>query len=181
MSVRTLRRTFASPFVITLAAIPAACMVQSPPPRGGGQPVPTTEQQSRPQPTEGGAMRQQGAEQGREQGPTTAPTAPTTVISNPPRPGAEQVAPTTDRRWTVTRDGNKCQAFVKVSCPPNTMCNPPPPQAYACTPEIVQGSSMKIVQWAGQLTCQVEPEPMKCPAGATCNPPRPRQVSCPSD
>ena len=79
MSARTVRRTFASSFVITLAAVPAACIVQSAPPsRGGPPPV----SQPGPQPTE----------QAQPAQPT--PAEPTVgVVSNPPRPGTEQATP----------------------------------------------------------------------------------------
>lgn len=184
MSVRTLRRTFASPFVLTLATIPAACMVQSAPPRGGGQPpqqqsYPTDPQQPQQQPDQSmqrpaEAMPHQGVEQ--TQGPTPSP------MSNPPRPGAEQAtAPSGDRHWTVMKQGDRCVSHAKAVCPPNAMCNPPPPKAYACTPEVTQNAPLKIVQWAGQKTCQIETEPMNCPRNASCNPPRPQQVTCPSD
>ncbi|MBL0220677.1 MAG: hypothetical protein IPQ07_43270 [Myxococcales bacterium] len=179
MSVRQLRRTFASPFVITLAAIPAACMVQSAPPRAGNPnqmtPGPSVAQ---PQPTDpnGPPSDPNGMPQRPvEVGPTTPPP---TVISNPPRPTGA-VKATTESHWTVMKQGDKCQAFVKVSCPPNAMCNPPPPRAYACTPEITPTTPLKIVQYVGAEFCQVETAPMECPPNVMCNPPPPTRVACP--
>jgi hypothetical protein len=173
MSARFQRRTFAAPFVVTLAG----CMVQSaPPPREPrAYPQPQPSPQPAPQPTVMSNPPRPGVEQ-------SQPTPPPTVISNPPRPGAEQSppAPTAgESHWTVMKQGNRCVAYVKTSCPAGAMCNPPPPTDYACTADITPKTPLKIVRWAGQATCVVEPEPMSCPPQATCNPPRPRQVSCP--
>lgn len=175
MSVRQQRRTFASPFVLTLAAIPAACMVQSAPPRGGGQmqPGPTTAQPTQPMAPGPGS---EGQPQRPVEGGPTAP--PPTIISNPPPP-TTAVKATSESHWTVMKQGDKCLAYVKVSCPPNAMCNPPPPRAYACTPEITPTAPLKIVQHTGAEFCEVETEPMQCPPNVMCNPPPPTRVACP--
>ena len=170
MSARFLRRTFASPFVITLAAIPAACVVQSaPPPRSG---PPPGERQPPPPPSEPAQ-------------PTPADPGPTrpVVISNPPRPGTEQATPPKEepakfeRHWTVMKLDGKCLAYAQTSCPAGASCNPPPPSNYACTPEVTDG--MKIVQWANTTGCHVETPAPPCPPKTMCNPPRPRAVTCP--
>ncbi len=171
MSARTIRRTFASSFVVTLATVPAACVVQSaPPPRSGPpmtQPGPQTSEPAQPTPADPG------------------PTTPQ-VISNPPPPGAEQATPPkpeapakTERHWTVMKIGGKCRAYVQVACPAGAICNPPPPTDYACTPEITDAAPMKIVQWANTTGCHVETPAPPCPPQTMCNPPRPRAVTCP--
>ena len=179
MSARLLRRTFASPFVITLAAIPA-CVVQSAPPSRGG-------------PTPG--PRQDGPRESRPAENTPAQTEPT-VVSNPPRPGTEQPTPPPrvisnppgpkqdapaqyERHWTVMKIGDKCQAYTDTTCPRGATCNPPPPTDYACTPEVTATQPMKIVQWANTTGCHVETAAPPCPPKKMCEPPRPRAVTCP--
>ncbi len=101
-------------------------------------------------------------------------------MSNPPRPGPEQATPaTSERHWTVTRQGDTCQAYTDVTCPKNATCNPPPPSAYACSPEITPTQPMKIVQWANTTGCHVETPAPPCPPKKMCEPPRPRAVTCP--
>jgi len=174
MSARFQRRTFAAPFVLTLAG----CMVQSAPP---SRPPPQEPHMNPPPPNDTPATETTPP-------PTTGPT--TGVISNPPRPGAEQQTPdqaqpkppkpdTYEAHWTVMKQGDRCVAYVKTSCPPGAMCNPPPPTDYVCTADITPQSPLKIERRAGQATCIVEPEPMNCPPNTMCNPPRPRQVACP--
>jgi hypothetical protein len=115
-----------------------------------------------------------------------------TTMSNPPRPHAEpgpeqtqpqpqQTGDTSETRWTVMKQGDKCLAYVKVECPAGTMCNPPRPSDYTCTPEITDTHPMKIVRWAGQDTCVVEGsgDSNNCPPRASCNPPPPQRVTCP--
>jgi hypothetical protein len=167
MSARLLRRTFASPFVVTLAAIPAACVTQSAPPSRSGpppgdrRPAPQTSEPAQPTPVRG----------------------ETTVMSNPPRPGIEQATPPNEepakveRHWTVMKLDGKCLAYAQTSCPAGATCNPPPPSNYACTPDVTDG--MKIVQWANTTGCHVETPAPPCPPKTMCNPPRPRAVTCP--
>ncbi|MEO7093465.1 MAG: hypothetical protein ABI175_09455 [Polyangiales bacterium] len=166
MSVRSLRRTFATPFVVTLAAIPA-CVVQSAPPRSGppvSQPAPQPSEPAQPTPAQ----------------PTDTKVV---AISNPPRPGTEQATPPKEepakfeRHWTVMKLDGKCLAYAQSSCPAGATCNPPPPSNYTCTPDVTDG--MKIVQWANTVGCHVETPAPPCPPKTMCNPPRPRAVPCP--
>ena len=163
MAARSVRKSFASPFVITLAA--AACVESAPPP-----------QQPAPQPT-----------------PAPAPSpAPPVVVTNPPPPssgGTAQTAQTYtfDQRWTVMKSSTGCQAMAKVECPkpskpggPVPTCNPPPPMKVACPDGWDGKESITIVQYANQANCMIEPPPMNCPKGAACNPPPPRKVACPT-
>lgn len=161
MSARTLRRTFASPFIVTVAA----CTMQSgPPPQGPGPGPGTAQHPGHGDPDSGRFQNQNGAPRPGDSAQTTGPT---------------QSADTSERHWTIQKQGGKCLAFSKVSCPPNVSCNPPRPSDYACTPDVAEGGSLAVVRWQGSTTCMVEQPPMNCPAGMSCNPPPPRQVSCP--
>lgn len=195
MAARSVRRSFASPFVITLAAaLPAAaCYVQPGPQRsggsgthatGGGQSTGTPDEPGHvnpPRPKQPPMENMPGTNAGAEQAP---PAGNTTVIANPPRPGPVPVAKQ-DRRWTVTRASGACSAYVSSTCPkpppgqPAPSCNPPPAMAYTCPATMADNSMIAVVQFAGQNTCQVEHPPIKCPAGAICNPPPPQKVACP--
>jgi len=172
MSARTLRRTFASPFVVTLAALPG-CMMQSAPPRS----QPSQMQPAQPSPP---VTNIANPPRPANDEPATSPppAPPPTVIANPPRPQTAQAA-TYERHWTVMRRGDKCEVYEDATCPPNATCNPPPPRAYACTQEVTQDVPLKIVQYTGSTTCQVERAPMKCPPKVMCNPPPPQKVTCP--
>ena len=86
---------------------------------------------------------------------------------------------TSERHWTISKNGGKCMAYTNVTCPPNATCNPPRPTEYACTPDLAEGGSVKVVRWAGSATCMVEQPPMNCPKNMSCNPPPPQQMACP--
>jgi len=166
MAARTPRRSFAAPFVITLATAPA-CYVSSAPPPQQPPAAPPAEQappQNAPAVVVANPPRPQPDPQ-----PTPA------VVMNPPRPQPAEPAGT---RWHVFRSGDGCEAAVSVDCPKGAMCNPPPPQKVDCPPGLTMPKGLDIVS-QGDGTCVVEPEPMNCPPHAMCNPPRPRSVSCP--
>ena len=168
MAARTPRRSFATPFVVTLAAAPA-CYVQSAPP-----------QQAQPQPVQA-----QPAQQ-----PDNHPV----VVANPPRPQPEpQTPPPEDHppvivnpprpqpaatSWHVFKTKDGCEAIVNVQCPTGAACNPPPPTKIDCPAGITAPKGMTIVSQPDG-TCVVEREPPKCPPHAMCNPPRPQTVTCP--
>jgi hypothetical protein len=172
MAARTPRRTFARPFVVTLAAAPA-CFVSSPPP----QQPPPPQQQPQQQPP-----------------PPEQPQPPPVVVTNPPRPTAppgtapNPPPPTTPSyadgtRWTVFKTQNGCTAAVKVECPkaepghPQPTCNPPPPRAYTCPDNVSLEVPITIVATGG--SCFVDTGPVHCPPRVMCNPPPPRPVACP--
>ena len=173
MAARVVRRSFASPFVVTLAAaLPAAACYVQPAPRTGGNGAQAPVQQPSDHSTTNA-----GAEQ--------APPPNTAAISNPPRPTPTPVAKQ-DTRWTITRAAGTCSAYVDATCPeppagqPRPSCNPPPPMPYPCGAELrTDGAMLKVVQLAGQSTCQIEQPPIKCPPNAMCNPPPPQKVDCP--
>jgi hypothetical protein len=176
MSVRTLRRSFAAPFVVTLAT--TAC--------GPAKPLNPPGPHENPPP------------------PTTKPTEPVVAAPDPvdqptPAPGlepADKKEPAKyERKWTVMRNmkpdakATECRAFVDANCPkgepgkPMPTCNPPPPIPYTCPDGFStdKGATLKIVLRAGATECFVDYGPMKCPEGAKCNPPPPRKLPCPGD
>lgn len=184
MAARSPRRSFASPFVVTLAAaVPVtACVVQS---RPGTRS--STDSMGNPST---GQVSTTTTPPNATGGTATGPAAPgpgdTTVVANPPRPQTDPGAqpqptppPSRDARWTVMKQGDKCLAYVDVQCPAGATCNPPPPKAYACLPAMAAGESVKIVQKAGAAECMTEPAMPACPPNAACNPPRPQKVPCP--
>jgi hypothetical protein len=160
MAARTPRRSFAAPFVVTLAATAPACYVSSSP-QGSAQPTPTTQTQTQTQ------------TQPEQPEPAPGPGGP--VVMNPPMPQAP--APAAGTKWTVYRAKDGCKAAYVVDCPAGAMCNPPPPSDYECPQNV---SLDKPVTVASDGTgCFVQYEMPKCPPGVACNPPRPQPVTCP--
>jgi len=104
-------------------------------------------------------------------------------------------------------DDGTCWQSFDVSCPPDVLCNPPPPQQVDCsTGEAVPEPPPEPVD-AGATPVIAEPDPppqeadagatdpgfrvdhradntcwkyfdTTCPPGARCNPPPPQQVDC---
>ena len=176
MSARTPRRSFAAPFVVTLAAVPA-CYVQSAPPAAQPEPTP---QQNAPATVVANPPRPQ--QEPVEQQPTTVVAnpprpqePPPTHTMNPPRP----TGPAAGTTWHVFKTKDGCEAALDVSCPKGATCNPPPPHAYTCPASLADGETLKIVKPAGSNVCQVDYGPMSCPPNTVCNPPRPRTIACP--
>jgi hypothetical protein len=169
MAARTPRRSFATPFVVTLAAAPACYVQSTPAPQTGPSRPP-------PQTTEAPPPAQTPPAQPGDQKPPP-------VIVNPPRPTDPQTQPPpapSVSRWTVykAKDGS-CMAAIKVECQPQATCNPPPPFKYECPTNLQVEPQLAIVSSDGGKSCFVDFGPMKCPPGAICNPPPPRQVTCP--
>src|SRR5262245_60967050 len=165
MPARIPRRSFATPFVVTLAAAcssssppPTHPPVYNPPPPGDPaptDPAPTPTEQPPPQPT---------------QGPGIPPM-------NPP-------TPPTKRAWQVFKTKDGCMAVVKVDCPngqpgqPAPTCNPPPAHKYAC-PDNMSGDSLVVTTFGTDNRCIVERQPVSCPPNVRCNPPPLQYVPCP--
>jgi hypothetical protein len=181
MSARQLRRSFATPFIVTLASssMVAACGPK-PLPRHENPPGPaghTNPPAPEPKPTEP-AQPTTGE-------PTPAPVEPATPGA--PAPQAAKEPAKYEQKWTVMKfKGNAdCQAMVDVNCPKPEKgkavptCNPPPPIKYACPTGFADGDTLKIILRVGATECFVDFGPMKCPEGAKCNPPPPRKVACP--
>jgi hypothetical protein len=169
MAARTPRRSFATPFVVTLAAAPA-CYVQSAPP---AQPEPAAQQQ--PQPASPGVVvANPPRPQSQPVDQTPPDQKPNPVVMNPPRPTVAAAGTS----WHVFKTKDGCEAALDVECPKGATCNPPPPQKYDCPDGIVIGKPITIVA-QGDGVCVVQHEPPACPPGAMCNPPRPKPVACP--
>jgi hypothetical protein len=167
MAARTPRRSFATPFVITLAAVPA-CYVQpsAPPPQPQAEPA---------QPPDSHPVVVTNPPRPQPEPATPPPQDPPnpSVIHNPPRP-----QPAQPRSWHVYKTTTGCEAIVNVQCPEGIACNPPPPQKYDCPGGIMTDKPLTVVTTADG-SCVVEREPPKCPPHAMCNPPRPQSVTCP--
>jgi hypothetical protein len=155
--MRTPRRSFAAPFVVTVVgAAGSAGFTSCNPPRAYTAPPPEV---GTPEPDPGTGT-----------GPGT---------TGPATPSGEA------RRWTVFKRGEECFAGIQVDCPkgepgqPMPTCNPPPAMKYACPADLSLERPIQVVQYAGSDGCMIEPEPISCPPGAACNPPPPQPVPCP--
>ena len=170
MASRIPRRTFAAPFVITLAA---GCYTQAPPP---AQPPPANPPPpTQPDPVVANPPRPE-PDPGPTQSPPMNPPAPQRPPMNPPAPQ------TNAAEWTVTKQGAICTAAIKVTCPPAAMCNPPGPHPVDCLPymaDMADGATLTVIRNAGAIDCIIPPPPTHCPPKAACNPPPPRHVDCP--
>ncbi|MEP7120445.1 MAG: hypothetical protein ABJE95_06035 [Byssovorax sp.] len=179
MASRAPRRCFATPFVVTLAVLPAlpGC-VESPAPQPPGSmnpPMPTGESTPPTPPT----------------APPPPPTAtPTTGVSvrtpflNPPRPvvsgsASPDPTPRPPREWTIIKVGTSCEIVHSVQCPPNVKCNPPPPRRIACPANVDFSTPRHFTEIVGSSECVVARESAPCKPGTTCNPPAPQRVPCP--
>jgi hypothetical protein len=163
MSARTVRRNFASPFVLTLAACGSS---QSAEPPHANPPGPTDVQP-----------------------PHGNPPAPTDVQppANPPPPttadpSQQHLAPPSDSKpapteqfWTVMKSGDHCEAYSDQPCRPGGTCNPPAPQKIECPATATL--PVKVRGYNGVCTIARAAEP--CPPNAKCNPPPPQRVKCP--
>jgi hypothetical protein len=196
MSARTPRRSFAAPFVITLAAAPACYVNSAPAPQPQPQPQPA--EQTPPQNAPGTIVMNPPRPEPAQTQPDPTQSHPPTPIMNPPRPQPQDPAapqpvpaPTNPSvvmnpprpepagtRWHVFKAEDSCKAVLDVRCPEGATCNPPPPTKIACPDGLTMPRGLNIVS-QGNGTCIVEPEPVSCPPHAMCNPPRPRSVSCP--
>ena len=168
MAARTPRRSFATPFVITLAAAPA-CYVQSTP--GPSGPTTTTTTSAPPTTTN------PTPDQPQTQGPPT--TGPGPVVVNPPMPQSQPAAPP-NTKWTVFKQADgACMAAFKVECQPKATCNPPPPFKYECPQNVSLEKAITVASNADGSACFVDYGPVSCPPNTACNPPRPTPVACP--
>lgn len=178
MSLRTPRRRFATPFVVTLAAIPACTSASSHATLAPSEPEPAA--------VEASAATPSGGEFATPTPPAKNPPKP---HKNPPEPEPDPGPPPAkfEQRWTVAKiKGNpECSANLVVTCPqpqpgkPTPTCNPPPPIKYACPAGLADGDTIKIILRVGATECFVDYGPLQCPAGAKCNPPPPRKLPCP--
>ena len=184
--MRSPRRHFAAPFVITIASAGVGACSSAPPPDQPpyNPPPPTTTDQNAGPPTSPDQNAGPPTSPDQNAGPPTSPDQ----NAGPPRPDPRPRPTTTpqmaDTRWTVTKSGSSCMAMLQVECPkgepgkPMPTCNPPPPFKYDCT-GLTFDRPIQIVQQAGQADCYRIFETPKCPPQTACNPPRPQKVACP--
>jgi hypothetical protein len=198
MSARTPRLRFSNPFVITVAGVGGlvaapACFVQSrtPPSQSVAQAEPGQPTVADPRPEPPPPQTQSPTiianpprPSANPSGPPSAPPPPPpeappesrpppVIVSNPPRPQL----PGSDDAWMITHTSRGCQAMAITHCPPNAMCNPPPPRPYAC----IDGARYPVKVTRVGNACQTEPDPAPpCPANARCKQVPPRTVPCPS-
>lgn len=138
---RNRARNLALPFVVTAAT---ACTIKPATKEPVPKEEPTAQQPGeRPDPR-GEAPAHHGSATSGDQPEvhTTSnpppPEKPIGVATNPPPPPALPVAPTSGGSLTKHDDGT-CTWYYSVDCPPNTMCNPPPPKKVQC-PEDQSGA-----------------------------------------
>ena len=176
MAARTPRRSFAAPFVVTLAAAPACYVSNAPPPQ---QPPPAAPAEQAPAHNAPGVVVANPPRPQPENTPVAVANPPRpqdhpVVVANPPRPHAQPAGTT----WHVFKSGDGCEAAVHVDCPKGATCNPPPPRKVECPVGLTMPKGLDIVS-QGDGTCIVAQEPVHCPPHAMCNPPRPRSFACP--
>ncbi len=166
MSARQPRRSFATPFVITLAA-GAACTPRATPTPPPG-PITTTPETTTVEtpPVETPPV---------ETPPVETPPVATPPAETPPSP------PVKTLRWQANQVGQKCTTQLQTDCsePP---CEPGPKVKYDC-PKSEDGTILGIdgarIEGAeGQASCTLRLQ-VRCPPSARCNPPPPRSVPCP--
>jgi len=199
MAARQIRRVFATPFIVTLAAssVPACGPKPlpkhdhvNPPGPHTNPPAPDTQPSSTTPPGP------EGLPPATDWKATTDPAAPAsdtnpvdkhTKPPPPQRPEPVKQSAKLDTKWTVMKVKGQagCKAYVDVNCPKPepgkemATCNPPAPINYACPDGMADGASLKIILRAGATDCFVDRGPMACPPNAKCNPPPPRKVACP--
>jgi hypothetical protein len=155
-AMRSPRRTFAAPFVITMVGAAGSTGFTScnPPRQTDPDPVIAT-------------------------GPPPDPGSETTTDPAPPQPGETRWSvykQGADCFATVAVD---CPEPASPGAPVPT-CNPPPPMKYTCPDGLAMDRPIEIAQWPNATTCHVVPEPMNCPPNVACNPPPLRTVACPT-
>lgn len=162
MAVRQIRRSFATPFIVTLASSAAiAC---------GPKPLPKHDHVNPPSPHSNPPAPDSQPTGTTETPPPTIPASP----APPAPPEAVKEPAKYEQRWTVMKFKGKeeCSVMVDVQCPkaepgkPVATCNPPPPIKYACPADFKVGDTLEIVQRVGATDCVVEGSPSRnvpCP------------------
>jgi hypothetical protein len=186
--MRTPRRHFAAPFVVTTAisaaaAATAACGSSKPKCLDCGAPMFPDRSMSPPDAAlpDAAVARPDAAVVPPDAAPPTAlatPDAALLVASTPFDLDFEGPWPT---RWNVYKHGKKCVVTLQPDpCPPGWRCNPPPPdpRPYKCPDGVTFERSMMIELPVGGTECVIKPDDSACfDHGANC--PGPRKVRCP--
>jgi hypothetical protein len=208
MAARTPRRSFANPFVVTLAVAPACYATTSPPqqqetaqvdpppptvvsnpPRPAPPPDPQPEP---PRPPIMNPPRPTGQPDPQPLPPVMNPPPPQVdpaphkrpPIRNPPRPTPQRQQPAPqEAAWTVFKSNDGCMAVIKVECPRAEPGKPqptcnPPPPFNYACPTGVSLDKPITIVTFGD-SCIIQREPIACPPKVMCNPPRPQTVTCP--
>jgi hypothetical protein len=181
MSARVLRRSFATPFVLTLAAVPA-CVVSSPPPSSpqttssgsehdepghANPPPPQPEWQSgssTPPPVAAPPAYDPNQSPPRTNPP--GPQAPPTAVANPPRP-QEPAKPGVN---------NHVKGTANTSSTTVAQTEPPPVSDKPSAPKSRGYREWTVTKASGACKSMVK---VNCPEGAMCNPPPPAKYECP--
>jgi hypothetical protein len=160
MSARMPRRSFATPFIITLAACGGS---QSPTPIPGPTPPPTG---NPPAPVDAQSVEPSPEPIHWNPPPPQADSRPPpTTTANPPPPGQNH---SPGQQWTVTKHDDKC---VALTGSPQRSMN------YACPAGISLDKPITVM--ASGDHCIVLRASPPCPPKAMCNPPPPHEVPCP--
>jgi hypothetical protein len=156
MAARRARSRFASPFVVTIAAIPA-CHAQSQPSGPHSPPAMIASENTTADSTPPGSF--------------VAPnTRPGTVLDH-------------DRRWIVTRGNDSvCRSSSDLECTEERGgCNALPSREYTrCPDALTEEHRFAILQPANQTLCVTYDMP-SAPSLGFVNPPPPVYVDCPQD
>ncbi len=140
---RKRRRSFALPFVLTIAAAPG-CYVTS----GSSDPPATTQEEPSSEPTAADTTPAEPSSEPQAPNPSSPTPQQPPVVQQPPEPTKQppivtnnppppQTLPMPRAEETVTKhtDGT-CWASAPVKCPaPPATCNPPPPRQVQCLEE----------------------------------------------
>jgi hypothetical protein len=142
MAARAPRRSFATPFVVTLAAVPACYTgAAAPPPQRPQAPMQTVTNPPRPLPQSSPAVTpgQRWTVSRQPDGTCTASIAvacPPGVMCNPPRPQPyecpQNVSLDAPIAVVAGADSTCHVEYPDVKCKPGIVCNPPRPQPVAC-------------------------------------------------
>lgn len=190
MAARAPRRSFAAPFVLTLAAVPA-CTVSSGPPSGPPPQQPATQQPVAQTPTQPPPTQPQptwNPPPPSQPEPQAPPQPEPPVVANPPRPTGNDTATTpepstkTVTHWHVEMDAStkQCTATLKLDCPMNAKCKMPPRNPYACPAGWDGVGQVTVTRFANTTECVLEAPIPKCPPNAKCKRPAGTKVPCPT-
>ncbi len=180
MAARTPRRSFAAPFVVTLAAVPA-CYVQSGPVQNP-PPGPPPAQTAGPAPQQPGPVMANPPPPSTNQPPQQQPQRPPVVIANPPPPSTNQ--PSTPPQTPPVVIANPPPPRPTRPDPrptaPTTKPTRPDPRPTAPTTTPAQTSAARWTVYRTKDGSCMAAIKVECQPKATCNPPPPFSYACPT-
>jgi hypothetical protein len=143
-------RTWATPFVVTVALSSAGCSKST----EHGEPRPPT-----PPRVADAAVVQQ------------PPPAIDASAASPPAVAF---------LGRLRRDGDACTFHFEVVCDPGEKCNPPPPRDLPCPAGLQPGGEGRVTRVAEATCQFELPDPcVKRDPAPPCNPPEPLAIACP--